>query len=542
MSLHGNQNILPLFIPKDQKLAPLSENEELTIAFLLLTNEINPSEKIISFSRLLWPLLSIQGVISTHIILDGLLILNKKDKLTNPPRQPLIGHLLRNIDNRSKIEQLERIIDVLTYKDSEAEKIGEGEESEFQTLIIDGLLKPELLEVIMKLIPLLENKPIADYMQLDASLTTEQALNISEQYRQVIETMNGNALRWDTITELVGKTVDKWLTDLSVKIKDIESRYSSQINKTSSTIDPSQIKSRLEKERDRIDQWKVTEKKKVIESISALFKTPERHMEEMLKKNRFFSRDEILKSKNLEDIFPSFEKHFEFLKTEAKKFIELIDILTTRYEELKAESSHIDIEAEEKIEKLELELNAKLQDRNKEIVQVSEEKEKTLSELEELRNNIEELYNRASQIIQTKKANCLNEKNQLIQWSIKDSDSEFFSKPIQWVHLPLYAMFVEDEDMMEERMIAIFPGYIDKEDVYTELSEDIIELRNFIHEKVEDDMKVRSNFEFSCENKNLIEDPNFSKKIQKGISVLKNRELISEDTEQKVRNSLKKLQ
>lgn len=541
MSLHGNQNILPLFIPKNN-LPPLSESEELAVAFLLLTKELREDDKIISFSRLLWPFLSIQGIISTHIFLDGLLILNKKDKLTNPPRQPLIGHLLRNVDNRSEIEQLGRILDVITYKDSEAEEIGEGEESEFQTLKIDGLVKPELLKVIMRLIPLLENKPIADYMQLDASLNTEQALNISESYRQIIETMNGNALRWDTITELVGKVVEKWLTDLNVKIKDIESRFSSQIDKTTSIIDSSQIKDKLEKERDIIDQWKVTEKRKVIESISALFKTPERHMEEMLKKNKFFSRDETLKSKNLEEIFPNYEKHFEFLKEEAKKFIEVVDVLTTRYEELKAESKHIDIEAEERIEKLELELNAQLQHRDKEIVQYSEEKEKTLAELEELRNNIEDLYNKLSEIIQAKKVTCLNEKKQLIEWSIKDSDSEFFSKPIQWVHLPLYAMFVEDENMMEERMVTILPGYVSKQEIYSEISEEIVQLRNFIHEKVDDDMKVRSNFEFSCENKNFIEDSNLSKKVQKGISVLKNRDLINDETEQQIRDSLKRIQ
>jgi len=353
--------------------------------------------------------------------------------------------------------------------------------------------------------------------------------------------MKGNALRWETQIELIGKEVEKWLTELNVKIKDITSRYSSQIDKTSSTIDPSQIKELLEKERDKIDQKIVSEKKKVIEGISSLFKTPERHMEEMLKRNKLYSRDETLKSKNIEDIFPNFEKHFQFLKEEAGKFIDMVDNLTEKYEELKARAKQIDIEAMEDLENLELELKSKLEDRDAQLDQYRKEKEETLNKLKELRNNIEEEYNKVVQIIQNKKQNCVNEKNDLINWSVTDKDSELFSKPIQWVYMPLYAMFVEDEEMMEERMNAVFPGYLDQEgsSVYAPLDKVIEALNNIVNDRIEDDMKIRSNFEFSCENKNFLEDPNLSKKIQKGISQLKNRNLINEDMEVKIRERLK---
>ena len=99
------------------------------MVFYLLTKDIKKG-KILSFSKLLWPLLSIQGIISTHIILDGLNIFSKAGKFNNPPRQPLIGHILRNIEGKSEIEVLSKIIEVLIYKDVEAEEIGTGEESE----------------------------------------------------------------------------------------------------------------------------------------------------------------------------------------------------------------------------------------------------------------------------------------------------------------------------------------------------------------------------------------------------------------------------
>ncbi|MHA1491115.1 MAG: hypothetical protein ACTSRI_15890, partial [Promethearchaeota archaeon] len=119
MSIHGNQNILPLFLRKN-KLTLIEGDAELALGFYLATKDIKKGEKILSFSKLLWPFLSIPGSISTHIILDGLKIFKKRGRFSNPPRQPLIGHILRNIENKTEIEQLNTIVDVLTYKDTEA--------------------------------------------------------------------------------------------------------------------------------------------------------------------------------------------------------------------------------------------------------------------------------------------------------------------------------------------------------------------------------------------------------------------------------------
>ena len=170
MSIHGNQYLLPLFLRADPKLPYIYENDELALVFYLLTKDLK-KEKILSFSKLLWPLLSIQGVISTHIILDGLNIFSKTGKFSNPPRQPLIGHILRNIEGKSEVEVLNKIIEVLTYKDVEAEEIGAGEESEYQALTIDGLINPEYLQSILKIIPYLDYLPITDYSALDTSIT-----------------------------------------------------------------------------------------------------------------------------------------------------------------------------------------------------------------------------------------------------------------------------------------------------------------------------------------------------------------------------------
>ncbi|MFW9823736.1 MAG: hypothetical protein ACFFE4_12405, partial [Candidatus Thorarchaeota archaeon] len=389
MSVHGNQYLLPFFINKITNRPIIQGNDELALSFYLLTNDLGNNEKIISFARLLWPILSIQGVLGTHIMLDGLSIFNKRGKLSNPPRQPLIGHILRNIENRTKIEELNKLIEILTYKDTEAEEIGEGQESEYQSLIIEGLINPEFLQALISIIPLIEYKPIIDYTVLDHSIDTEQALNISEKLREIVNTMKGNAYRWKTQTELIEKDVGKWLVELNVQLKDLDTRYSSQINKASSTIDPTQIDHQIKLEQDRIDQWTVEEKKKLIESISTLFKTVERSLEEVIKKNQFFVSSDTLKSRVFEDIIPHFQNHFNYLKNEGNKFIEMTEGLNQKFLETKDKATLVDDEANRRIQQFKESLNLKLKDRDKLLTEFQSEKQQKIEDLLALKEKIE---------------------------------------------------------------------------------------------------------------------------------------------------------
>ena len=540
MTVHGNQYLLPFFIRKDSPPLSIQGNDELALSFYLLTNELSKNKKIISFSRLLWPILSIQGVISTHIMLDGLKIFNNRGRFSNPPRQPLIGHILRNIDNKTRIELLNRILDVLTYKDIEAEEIGEGEESEFHTLKIDGIINPVFLQSLIKIIPLIEYKPIADYTVLDSSISTEVALNISEEYRQIINIMKGNALRWKTQIELIDKEVSKWLIDLNVQLKDINSRYSSQITKTSSSIDTFQVDEKTKLEQDNIDQWSVNEKKKIIENMATLFKTFERHLEEMIKKNKFFTSGDSLKSRVFKDIVPHFENKFLYLKDEGKKFLESLEGLHQKFKELKERGTQIDIEAEQKLVNIKDSLQIKLKDRDKQLTEFESEKEVKISELNNLKTQIEDLITNIKNFIQEKQNSCLQEAQKLIGWSLNDDQSDLFSRPIQWIYIPIYAIFIEDEDNMEEYMNILFPGYITKDPnaIYQNIDDAFISLKNIVNEKVETDMAMRSNFEFSCERKNLINDPNLKKRIQLGISKLKEKTLLNETMERILQEKL----
>ncbi|TFF98671.1 MAG: hypothetical protein EU540_07755 [Promethearchaeota archaeon] len=522
---------------KSPDIPTLDENAEMTLIFYLLTKNMDiEKEKFLSFSRLLWPLLSIQGVISTHLIIDGINIFSKKGKFSNPPRQPLIGHILRNTDEILKTEILNRIINVLTYKDAEAEEIGSGEESEYHTLNIEGLLNPEHLQSLLKLIPHLEYLPITDYVPLDTTLTTDNALDESEKYRSYVDTMKGNSHRWKTQIKLIEAEIEKWIINLNVEIKDVEMLYSSQISKASEIIDEEQMKKQKEIEFDKIEQWNVNEKKNIIENISVIFKTIEREIQEIIKKNRFFTDEERFKSKVFEDMLNTYENHFNYLKEETNNFLESIDLHHQRFNELKEKAPEIDSDTAVKLNNITMELNNKLQDRNKQLSDYKKEKEEKLAELTSLKKNYEDLLKKIKEICHDKIKICLQEAQDLTEWSIQDTNDDLFSKPIQWIYLPFYAMFIENEELMEERMDVVFPGYVNNnpDSPYEDISDSFIEFKNLVKEKVQEDIKIRSNFEFSSEKKNLIKDPNFKSKIQQGISILKEKGMFNSEIEAKI--------
>ena len=326
------------------------------------------------------------------------------------------------------------------------------------------------------------------------------------------------------------------------KIKDINSRYASQISKTSSEIDDDQIKQLMEIEGDKIDLWKETEKKRLIENISVLFKTLGRSYEELVKKNRFFGSSDTLKRKSFENLIPSVNDHLDFLQKETNNVLTFIDQTDQKLNRIKEQANEVDIQAKDKLASLEDDLDVKLQNRNEQLNTFKREKREVLSSVESLKTQIETLFSEIKKVIQTKINNCHQEAKDLQGWSLIDTQSDLFKKPIQWIYMPMYAMFIEDEDMMEENMKVIFPGYIttDPNSIY-ELEEEFVKLKNLISMRIEDDMAIRSNFEFSCDNKNLIKDSNFNKRIQNGIVVLKKKALINGDIENILRKNLESI-
>lgn len=530
MSVHGDQHILPLFLQKSINRPILEKNDELAVAFHLLTNDLDldGNHNVLSFAKLLWPFLAIQGIskpFSTHVVLDGLKIFSKKSKFTNPPRKPLLGHVLRNIDERDEIELLKRIKNILSYQDEEAKEVGEGKASEYQVFKVPSLTSPEFIESLKKLIPHLEYKPLEGFTPLDASLSTEEALDISEEYRNTIQRLKGNANRWKEQTELIEDKLESLFKDIKVQIMNVERRYDAEIEKVSNSISEQEVQSQIENKQDTINLRKRSEKKQVIENVASLFKTLDRSLEEILKKNKFYSNPDTLYRSSFNELEPKIEEHIDELRREGSELFNQIDTIETKFETQKERAKEINIKAKNELEEYRSELHEKLESKDGKISQLRREKEEKVKKLEERRAKMESMLQEIKEIIKSKRRDCLREADELISWSIKDDDAPTIKKPIQWIYMPLYVMFVENVGMMEERMEVVFPGYIDKEseEVYEYLSGAFSGLEGYINEKIEDDMALRSNFEFTAENNNLLKVPDFRERIERGITLLEQR-------------------
>ncbi len=551
MSVHGDQYLLPLFLEKssNRPMFQVDEekiNDEICLAFYLLTRNLRDNQKILSFARLAWPFLAIQGVSkpeSTHIFLDGIQILSKKDKFTNPPRKPLIGHLIRNVDNLSEIEQLKKIIEILKYEDKDAKKIGEGENAEFQEFQIKSLVNPEFLDALKILIPHLEYKPIKNFGQLDTGLSTEKALDISEGYRGTIEKLRGNALRWKEEIELISNELDKMLKNLNLQIKDASLRYDSEIAKLSFSIDEEAVTEQINLKQDELSQYKRKEKKNLIDNIAVLFKNIDSDIETILKKNKFFSNEEMLIRKAFDDLIPNIKDHIDFLRVQGKYYLSSLDTIEDKIQMIINKADDINREGEQRLEQYKEEVNQQLRERDQQIAAKKEEKQAEIEKLENLKNSIEEIFSQIKQIINIKQQDCLNEAQELIAWSLRDTEIEEIKMPIQWIYMPFYAMFIEDQDLLEENMIIVLPGYINKnsDEIYKDLSEAFSELKKNISEKIEDDMAIRSNFEFSVENNNYLKDEKFKEKLEKGLNLLKEKNIITYNIENQINYTLNKI-
>lgn len=545
MSFHGQQNILPMFYLKEYASKPISLNEELSLSFYLLTHDLKENEKIKSFARLLIPMVFIQGLISTHIVLEGLSIASFNDKITNPPRQGVVGHILRNIENRTQVELLEKIIAVITYKDEDAKQLSsikeEEEEAEFKTVTIKSLLNPGLLEGLKKILPKLKYVPIRDYTVLDSSLITELALDLAEYYRNTIKLLKGNAMRWQNLIKLIDKEIDKWLLDLKVKKKDIKGRYDSEIGKMSKVIDSSIVNERIKEEKDKIDLWVQIQKKKLIEAISQQFMTVDRKILELGGKNKFFTNYDALKAFRLEEVISKCRNHIGGMNEKIQSLSDLVRNISTQVDDYVKRSEEINQKAIQRLEDLKQNLGEQLSKKDEMISMYQKEKEFESGELKNLKNNIKNKSQEIKDIISKKIEDCLREAKILENWNIKDSEAGNLSMPVIWVFFPLYMSLIEGE--FEEKIKILLPGFINRNALNTESLKEELDpsystyLQNLMM-KIEEDMKVRSNFEFSGEKNNLLEDPNIKKQIQNGISSLQSSAIISDVLAKRIEEKL----
>ncbi|MCP4761896.1 MAG: hypothetical protein GY870_08940 [archaeon] len=523
MSIHGNQKFLPFILDKTGKV--IDSPADYSIAFKKLIDRKKADEKIVSFSRLAWPFILIHGTPSSHIVFDDVGVCNLSYNITNAPRQGTVGHILRNIDNLSYHEILDRVEEVLKYtetgkkiRSSESKDEEEEEVEEFKKIGIKGMISPEIIDGLNKLSPKSIILPISEYSLLESKYSVELCLDLAQEYRNLIELSKGNKIRWKNLKGVIQDPFDNWLAELTVQIKDEEMRFKSAINKEESSITETGVKSALDSEIDSLHHWSLKEKKILLEKIGKSFFSIDQTLEEMRKKTKFFLDTDSFKKLKVETAIKKAKEHSEYLDDSRKRMAFKIKGISQKLDSLIASIEKIDKESENKFKNKELELKTRLAQRNSRMQTVNQASRSLIRQLKEEKEIMSKKLEEIHEIVEEKMNKCEQDLQNLLNWGLLDTISKY-SMPVLRIFMPVFSALLEDEEE-DERLIFAFPCIVEKNLETSPLCSGFDSLERLLEKLVDDDMKIRSNFEFTMEKQNFLKNEKNEKIITDGFKIL----------------------
>jgi hypothetical protein len=415
---------------------------------------------------------------------------------------------------------LDYIKDIILYTEKGKEIQGEKrdeETEEYKDLLVASMISPEIVKGFGKLWRGLTISPISQFSLLESKYSVEMALNFAESYRNKIEDTRGNKIRWKNLLNLIAEPFDGWLKDLTAEIKDIELRYKSSIGKEEVSITEDNVKSRINAEEDFLQQWSLQEKKNVLEKLGRSFQPIDQLIIELRKKNKFFLNTESFKTLKVEKGFEMAVDHINFIESVKEKIANRVIQLKENLGDLNQEILRIDKESEEKLASKQAELSQRLDQRNSRIQEMSSEGKVEIEKRMIMRNLIEEKFQEIKLILDKKVMDCDNDLRNLLMAGIPNSIIGE-GMPVQRLFLPVYAALLEDEEE-DERLVFAFPSIV-KENFESSLLEEFSILSTKTSQVMEDDMKIRSNFEFTMEKLNLLKAKNTEKLLRDGFELL----------------------
>ncbi len=512
------------------------------IGFKMLLDQIQSGESFTSFSRLAWPLIVVTGDPSSHILFDDVGICNLSLKINNPPRQAIIGHILRNIENRTHDEILDLIRDIILYTEKGCNfKLGEIKEEateEFKDIFIEGMMNPNLIDGFAKIISFMRIESLADYSLLESQYSVEKALDFSELFRYYIKETNGDKIRWNDLRSLLEKPFNEWQTELRVQSKDEELRFKSGIAKEKNSITTESVENSLKQLRNHLDIVSLQEKKSILEKVGGFFFPLNELFMNSSQGLKMFLDTDYFKKQPVDRAIHNATKQLDILVKTQHEIGVKVEVLRQKIQEKSVDIEKIDKRIHNEYKDKEFELKKNLSERNARIKRLTEEKDIRVKELQELQVKLTQDLKEIQTIIVKKMEACDKDKHQILKWGLADRISNI-STPVIRLFMPVYAGLLKNK-RGNERIVFAFPGFVDSNLNVTPLSEGFVELDKKLATVIEDDMKTRSNFEFTIEKRNLFKIEGFEKLMQDGFASLKIKGLANDRLEQKYLSELKK--
>lgn len=539
MSIHGTQRRLPFNLNATSR-RELPYDAAIASNFATILSRVQDGEKILSFSEIMWPFIFISAEPNRHVMIDDVGINNLSLKIINAPRTAQVGHVLRdpNIDKIPKLQLCQRIIQFQEKIKLENEKEEINTDEELVLREINGLVNPKLTEGIIQVIPMNSEFQMSDFGSLESVFSFDDALHFAKKFIEIIETCRGNQLRWKTLLKLIEEPVDRWNTDNIVDIKDCEERYKSRLQKANE-IDDRSIVNTLDSAKDNMDQWVLREQKNIIGKIGKMFVGIDLILEDVRKRNKFFLDTESLKVNDINVVIQRAFQQVAFIRTSLTESTQKLEDLSSRLNNIREEVGSTSSSAEEKIKKLNSDLLDKKQEQEDLIKQIQNEKENEIGKLKEFNDQIQKLWQDISNIIKKKIEDAKYDEESIRRWQMEDNLTQINAPTIRF-YLPIGVGLIQDEDD-EERIEIVLPAYIGKDLVRTALCPESQKFEKDTIKFLDKNMKIRSNFEFTLEKKNIKNDPAMKNGIKRGLEMLTKEAFIAADKKQSILNALEKI-
>ncbi|MHA1612588.1 MAG: hypothetical protein ACTSYU_11090, partial [Promethearchaeota archaeon] len=454
------------------------------------------SEKIIKMSEILWPVMFIQSEPSYKLMIDNVGVSYFRKKITNAPRTAQVGHVLRNSE-LNFIERLNKAKNIAKYEiDEKNQEKKDFSDDEFIEKNIKGLFNPGFLEGVTKMIQHSKPVNISDFNLLESQYNFEEALNSAQEWVKLLDFIRGTIHRWNSLKDLIREPLEKWKLDLRVDIKDVNLFYKKKI-KNAGDIDEIQIKNELNHAKDNVDNWILQEQKSIIDRIGKSFVKIDIIFDDVRQKNKPLLQLDSLRTKKVGDVVIDAYKNIAYIRSALKKSDEELERISSIINEIRQQLEKTTLSGEEKIDLLNLELVNRRKDQEQEILTLSKEKEEKLDGIQKILDNFLALEDQIFKIIDNKIKSCQEDEKLIKQWQIDDEITRI-RNPTSKFYIPIGIALIEDEDM-DERLEIVFPSIYGSELKREFFSSEFDKIETQITEILDDDMKLRSNFEFTCE-------------------------------------------
>ena len=543
MSFVGIQLHLP-FVFGENGIERLYFSDESELAFILTEIIKRKKEnKLINLNKVFLPIVAIQGEPNHHLIFDNVGISKLSYSIGNAPRQAQVGAIMR----KSEIDLFERLkqaFDILSFKTTILDQSTDLTEEERQAgetreVMIPALFSPEILESYENIIPHRFEAKIIEESTLSSKYEYDALVNLSEKYRNLLSEINGYISRWQSTKKLIEEPIERWMLEYNATVQDIKTRFRSERNKAEAMIDEKSKEIQLDSIKTQMENWVFNAKKNIIGKMGGFFKPVEIIIEEMLAKNKEMLNIDVLQTKDPMDVLKTAYRNIASIRDAMASLDETLSRTSARLKAIQTDLENTELSAEERINKINQELNGKMELKNKILDDLTKQEQKELGDLEQKREKIEQIKAKIFKYIDERIALCNKELEYFRTWQIKDTKTRI-SNPFANMFVPAYLATVQDEDE-EEIIFVLMPCVCGKELQWKPIGEGMRKYEDLAFKTLQKDMKIRTNFEFVSMKKNMLKDTEFKEKVKKGLLAFQKQGLYSENKKAEILSQLDEL-